>query len=366
MLNCYCIIANSLIFIPAVILLTYLIWTTLEISLGAVVIYFLSTNKNIIQRDLEKYDILIGCGLAPAYTLKANRHLDIFNPYGGDIWTETFYRLLSPHIIPSTWQSVHYQRKAISMAKIFHMSKTNKNYESQYEKYRGRSVRWYEGMPMVYSPMYNSEMLEDFKSKTHWAEEFAKVRSQTEFMVISHMRHYWGSNQDPATKGNDILLNGWKIFTNRHNKLNAKLILLEYGRDVYKSKKLIGELNLSESVAWFPLMYRKDIMYGLHLSDIVCGEFVNSWITGGVLYEGLVAGKPILAHRDEGNYFDKNPNLYPILNANSAEMIADRLEEYLYDSEKLKKYGEVGRTWYENEVVNKCIDKYENYILDYN
>src|ERR1700722_16655794 len=46
---------------------------------------FLRTAGQVVRDDLSPYDVLIGCGLAPAYCCRAGRALDIFVPYGGDI-----------------------------------------------------------------------------------------------------------------------------------------------------------------------------------------------------------------------------------------------------------------------------------------
>jgi len=323
----------------------------------------LFTTADQIRNDLAPYQILIGSGLAPAYCLKAGRILDIFVPYGGDIWIETFYwRMISPQRIPSAWYSVYCQRRAIGKSKIVHMTKTNTLYEQQYHKYRGLSDRWYEGVPAVYAPEYKSDKMAEMVSRTHWGHELLRIRSNADLMVVSHMRHVWSDESDPSAKGNDILLRGWKLFCTRNRGIKAKLILTEYGRDVAKSRSFVQQLQLEDSVVWFPQMYRKDIMVGLHLADIVCGEFVNSWIVSGVLYEALVAGKPILAWRNDDLYLQDYPNLYPILKAGDPESIAARLEEYIQNPELGRQMGRIGHQWYEEEVERKALDRYIEYI----
>lgn len=324
---------------------------------------FLRTTPERIRKDLASYDILIGCGFAPAYCEKAGRTLDIFVPYGGDIWNDTFYRLVAPHRLPSYWSAVFYQRRGIRHSKAVHMTLTNAIYETQYEKHRGASERWIEGLPMVHSPTYAPEQLSSMAERTHWAWEFRRLRKEYDLVVVYHARHYWKCPPDDANaKGTDRLLRGWALFRRMTPAVRAALVTLEYGRDVAHSKALIEDLGISDSVVWLPKMFRKDLMIGLNMADIVCGEFENSWMASSVLYEALVLGKPILAWRDDANYRDQYPNLYPILNAKDADSIAARLAEYSADPAEGRRIGEQGRRWYEESVVKRALDKYSHYI----
>lgn len=324
---------------------------------------FLSTPVEQIEGDLASYDVLIGCGWAPAYCEKAGRILDIFKPYGDDIWAQTFYRFVSPQLLLGFWAAVRKQRRGIAKSRVFHMSVTNDLYETQYAKYKGVSARWAEGFPIVYSPTYQPEHLDEVENRTHWGHEFRRLRDQYDLMVISHGRHYWKcSADDPNAKGTDKLLRGWAIFRQTNPTTKAVFVTLEYGKHVVHSKALIEELGIADSVVWLPRMCRKDVMVGLKYSDVVCAQFANSWMTSGVLYEALVLGKPILAWRDDAYYSTCYPRLYPILNANDPGSIAARLTEYVEHPEACKRMGAQGRRWYEEEVVKKTVDKYVAYI----
>ena len=46
---------------------------------------FFNTSKKEISSVISNYDFIIGLGPAPAYLSKANRDLDLFIPYGGDL-----------------------------------------------------------------------------------------------------------------------------------------------------------------------------------------------------------------------------------------------------------------------------------------
>lgn len=326
---------------------------------------FLSTARKTVIDDLRPYDVLIGCGLAPAYCFRAGRGLDIFVPYGGDIWVEASYRLVSLQRIPSVWAAVFCQRKGIRDAKVVHMTYTNEIYEERLKNFNGGAERWLCGFPMVDQLTYSPENLQNFFDKTHWHHEFKKIRRENDIVLMSTMRHVWGGDSsDPSQKGTDRLFKGLSLFAKRHPENRIKLITLEYGKDVYKSRKLIDDLGITDCVSWFPRMLRKDLMVGLMMSDIACGEFENSWFASGVLYEALVLSKPILAFREDSLYSGRYEELYPILNAHDPEDICARIEEFTADPDKHKAMGVQGQHWYRRYVVEAALAEYMRYIKD--
>lgn len=335
---------------------------TLQLSWGSSR-EFLTKPAEQVRKDLAPYDVLIGCGLAPAYCERAGRRLDIFKPYGADLFFQTSYKLVSPQLLPSYLAAVYFQRRGIKNSRVFHMAVTNEHAESCYERFRGGSERWIEGLPMVHLPTYSPSRLESASCGTHWAEDFRRIRRENDLVVVYHGRHVWKcSPQDPNAKGTDRLLRGWAKFREQHPAVKAALVTLEYGSDLSHSKALIKELGISDSVFWLPRMYRKDLMVGLNSADIVCGEFQHSWMTSGVLYEALALGKPILAWREDTAYRAGYPNLYPILNARSSDEIAGRLSAFLVDRAGCRQLGELGRDWYDAEVVTKTLRRYVDFI----
>lgn len=324
---------------------------------------FLNTSRKQIEADVSPYDILIGCGLAPAYCHKIGRKLDIFTPYGSDIWSKTSYHLVSPHRLPSIWNSVYHQRCGIAQCVVFQMDYTNNLYEKKYQKFKGTSVRWVVGLPMVYTGVYSPNVIKAMTNGTHWGNEIRRIREKSDLLLFYHVRHVWGSStSDPTGKGTDILLRGFALFLKNHPEINSTLILLEYGKDVNISKKLISELKIEDSVFWLPKMYRKDLMVGVALSDVICGEFMNSWLASGVIYEALAMAKPMLGYRNDNLYKDHYPELYPMLNARDPDSICSRLKEYITDPNKYIALGEQGRQWYEKYVVEAALEKYMGYI----
>jgi len=323
--------------------------------------HFIATSGSKIKQDLASYDVLCGAGNAAAYCYKAGIPLDIFIPYGGDLFQTRLKFVGNPFWLRKFIPVVLNQRKGFMDIKIWHLDVMVEEYEQIFRKY-GKGQRWTKSVPIVYLPEYYKYPLSEMQNRTHWGKFFEDIRQANDFMVVSHMRHVWGGPTTPSTKGNDKLLRAWAAFLKKNPTLSATLVLIEYGPHVSKSKKLIEELGIKDNIVWMPRMMRKDIMVGLFYADIVCGEFVNSWLTGGVTFEGLVVGKPILGYRNDASY--PNRILYPMMNSFTEEEITNSFEQYLDNKHAFVEMGIEGRKWYEEQVVAPVIDQYSSYILN--
>jgi hypothetical protein len=333
---------------------------TKQLSWGSVR-SFVKTSKKQLVDDLGTYDILIGTGLAPAYVSKAGMRLDVFDPYGGDIQSLLTYKIVPPHYIHQDLLSVYHQRRGISQSRVIHAGKMNFEYESNLQKSSKTSDRWYEFMPMVYAPQYNFlERVDNFPC-THWQEEFKRIRNRCDLMIFFCARNNFRNPKDTNAKGIDIFIEGYYRFCKSNPSIKSIAIFTEYGKDVEKAKRLTHKLGIKEKSVWLPKMYRKDLMVGVSLSDVCCGQFGISWIQNGTILEALVASKPLITWRDSVQYADQE-GLYPIYNANSSEEIASRLEEHVADPIRGREMGLEGRLWYEERVVKKTLDKYCHFI----
>lgn len=319
---------------------------------------YISTPARKMREDIAPYDVLIGHGLAPAYCHKAGRRLDIFAPFGGDIWAMLGRAEGNPLRFVKYLPTMSAQAKGIRASRVFHMAPTNELYEAQWERFRGGPQRWYEGLPVVYDGAYRPDRMALMMERSPAAPGFQRVRESADIMLFLAARHFWKCDpRHPAAKGTHRLIHGIAIFRRRHPDVKIALATLEYGQQVAESKALVRELGLEENVVWFPPMARKDLMVGLGLADIACAEFENSWTTSGVIYEALAMSKPILAYRDDSLYSGQR-ELYGILNAKEPEDIADRIEAYWRAPEKYRVLGSAGREWYLTNVVNAPLDKY--------
>lgn len=324
---------------------------------------FAGTPSDRVRRDLEGFDVFVGTGLIPAYLARAGVMLDVFDPYGEDIWGNTRYRLANPRYLRSHLGSVHWQRRGIGRARNLHAGKMAQHFETQMDRYGRTCERWYEKTPMVYAPQYDFSPRSPMLDRTHWAHEFRRIRDRSDLMVVFPARNNFSSpgNRDINTKGIDTFLEGFRAFCDRAPEVRATAVFFQYGNHVAQARQLARDLGLGERAVWFPQMFRKDLMVGLGMADVCCGQFGLSWVQSGAIFEGMVAGKPILTWRDERYYADE-PDLYPIYNANSAEEIAARLESHVADPEAGRRMGAEGRDWYERMVVEKPLAQYESYF----
>jgi hypothetical protein len=321
------------------------------------VLRYVTTRAEQIRRDLEPYDVLIGCGSAPAYCDKAGRALDVFVPFGGDIWTMLGRSDGNPLRRAKYQPMVAGQERGIASARVVHMAPTNPMYEGQIARYAPRTERWTDPVPVIYDGTYGPDAQAAMESASAWTPRFSEVRASADILLFSSARHFWRCPpHHPAAKGTDRLFRGLARFRARNPGVRIVLATLEYGRQVDESKRLVNRLGLNESVRWFPAMDRKDLMVGLGMADIACGEFENSWIASGVLYEGLVMAKPILAYRDDSLYGEADR--YPIMNAREPEEIAARLKAFAEDPPRHVAMGEAGRGWYASRVVAGTMQRY--------
>lgn len=322
---------------------------------------FLKTSKKKIVDDLKNYDILIGTGLAPAYVSRAGLCLDVFDPYGSDIQGMLAYKIVPPHYIHLDLYSVYHQRRGISQSRVIQGGKMISEYESNLQKFVKTSDRWYEFMPMVYAPQYKDLERVDGFPCTHWQNELKRIRSRCDIMIVFGARNNFSDPIDTNAKGIDIFIEGYSRFCKSNSSVKSVAVFSEYGKDVEKAKLLAHQLGIWNNCVWLPKMYRKDLMVGLSLADICCGQFGISWIQNGTILEALVSGKPLITWRDSVQYGDQE-GLYPIYNAKSPEEISSRLEEFVADPIRGREIGLEGRLWYEETVVDKALDRYCQYI----
>ena len=321
----------------------------------------IKTSKKKIYNDLKKYDILIGCGLSPAFCYKAGLNLDIFVPYGADIYYFTKFNLTYPKNLISLLYTIYFQKRGLKKCKIWHMPLTNHLYEKMFNKYKGKAKRWYNGIPYVYHKAYNKKLIIN-KSKND-LKKFLKERKKNKILLFSPSRLVWGrTKNDPNDKGTDILLKGFKVFKEKNPNVSISLILMNYGPDFNKTKKLILKLDLEKNVIFINRQPRTNILYMMKLSDIICCQFKHSWLSYGVVFEALSMSKTIMTFRDDKLYKKKYKSLYPILNVNKQETIDKQLSKYIKNQKKYQEISKEGKRWYLKFCVKQTLKKYTNYI----
>jgi hypothetical protein len=310
-----------------------------------------------IARTFARFDRIIGCGTAPAYLHKAARALDLFVPYGGDVFELPFRpQSLSRLKLRASAEAIIRQRRGIVAAKAVVVD-GSLAYERALDRLNVRSERIRLALPFPHTLTYAPSTIGAHYAQSHWYGALHALRQRSDVMVFHHARHIWGDAYGPAqAKGNDKLIHGFKRAQVARPDVKYTLVMCEYGPEVARSRALVRSLGLEQSVLWLPQTVRKELMVGLSLADIGCGEFSVSWLSGGTIYETLASGKPLLHYRDDALYARDFPDLYPLMNANTAEQIAAHLVAYADRPDAHRAMGEAGRRWHQTHAIEQPID----------
>ncbi len=316
-----------------------------------------------ISSTLDGFDFYIGSDIAPALLALIGKKLDVFIPHGSDIYALPF-EIERPLKTNKVW----WLREKTTLRKFQELGIRHTEtilFPDEYnihfpfkDKLKTEAVYHNTSGPMVYIPQYENLTENDAIKNLPNFKVFEKLRTENDLLVFSHSRHN-GFHLSPSLtihqKGNDILINGFAKFIQNHPQLTCKLVLFDYGMDVDASKTLVEVLGIEHDVVWLPLMQRKEIMLGLNMADISCGQFDNSWLTCGVVNETLASNKPLLHYREDSLYQQDYESLYPLLNAQTADQIATQLGVYLDNPENVKQEAKEGSKWLDRYTVQNPI-----------
>jgi len=320
-----------------------------------------------IERDLKEYDFVIGCANVPAFMSLIDRQLDVFTPFGGDLYHAPFFEfhdMRSLIISLQRWSWTKNQAQGIRRSRYINTDDGLDIAKKSLQRLRISGEVLNFGVPMLYTPAYDPDSIEANYDRSQWYQEIKSIREKNDLVVFHHARHLWTSSPDSISwKRNDKLIKGFAAFV-RKSKGDVKpcLIMCEYGPDVGASKKLIAELGIETQVRWFPPMSRKDIMIGIHLSDIGCGDFQIGSLLGGVNYEVLATGKPFMHYRDDDLYKNLSHELYPLMNVNTPDEMTHALCDYMARPDYYKEMGIQGRQWLQKYAIDYPVDEYVKLI----
>ena len=322
-------------------------------------ITFLQTRKKTLINFFSEFDILIGCGHAPAFAQKAGRKLDIFAPHGSDLNHVPHLKGLSAK------QLVHYvtigrnQRKGIVNSENVFSDKLHEKQEIKIEKL-GLRIRYFSAIPSIYIPQYKGLKVDSSEPQL---KKMLQIKKENDLIIFHHSRHSWCNPKDKiALKGNNILFEGVADFKKKYPNINIVIITFEYGDEVLQTKRLVKDLNIEDTIFWFPLYPRKKIMEMMSFADIVTGQFYRSFITYGTIIEGMVMSKTIMHRRDDSLYAKDYKELYPMIHASSVEDVVIGLEEYVANPKKYVKMGKESNKWMRKYVIDRPLKKIMNII----
>lgn len=324
---------------------------------------FFNADIRALKKLFRDINFFIGTDIAPAILSLIGKKLDVFIPHGSDICAYPFATLPPQNASRIWWLRSSYfisflQKIGIENAgvilfpdeyEVHSPFKSRLNCKGKFENTSG---------PMLYVPQYHKGSDSSVTELQHYSF-FNNLREKHDLIIFSHSRHngynlegYAGTHM----KGHDVLLNGFKKFIDAHPSCKACLVFYEYGMNVNASKELVSELGLDRYVYWMPKMYRKEIMYGLAISDIGCGEFCFSWLTCGVVNETLALGKPLLHYRNDELYKKDYTVLYPVINVRTSDQVFEQIEHFVNNKEKVKEESRHGIQWIEENTVVKPLE----------
>lgn len=320
---------------------------------------FLTFPKHRLRYILRPYTYLIAQGISPAYITKAGRIIDLFIPYGSDMYRlPHFSRIKVKNKLKTNikrYALARSQAKGIKEAKYILMEETNDFYESFLTRLKPKGQRIKMAPPFVYVKQYEN-YLERYKGKSNYYNKFLSIRERSAFVIFHHARQMWKDIPDITySKANNYLIEAFGRFVELYP--DTVLIMFEYGNDILNSKELIRNLKIENNVFWMPLMPRRELMMGISLSDLVVGELAHSYFSYGVVHEALAAGKPLMHKRIDGLYTHSYPELYPMLYADSIESVYQGLVWAYNNKHEVVDMGIKGRAWLNKYVINGSVSK---------
>lgn len=323
---------------------------------------FLDLFKSRPNYDFEKYDICIGSGLTPYYFNKWGFELDIFLPYGSDLYELPFKKNWRFDSIKSFLITCHHnlfvyrrQKKGILASKRIFTINHIKLISEALNKLNRTSLPF--STPMVY--------LEKHSPSINWNEflDIKKLQS-FELKIISHSRQAWGYDSKYDIKGNDILINGFSLFVK--NNPNACLILFDYGPTVEKSKTLIKKLGIADKIIWVKQMPRKLIYYLIkEYADIGADQFKSGYI-GSTAYELMAHGIPVISYLNLTSLEFQQKLLRPsppIINVNTPIKVSNAIYSIHKKNELYKKLCKESKKYFDNYLGKGAVKVYINEIL---
>lgn len=297
--------------------------------------------------------ILISFLLAACWLFfeRANILIDVFVPYGGDVYqlTNLFTYSRKKYFPYSALMRyiMKYQRRAIQRARVIvSFARHDLKIQDAIVNMGRAWIDW--NMPMIY-PIACPE------TSPQW-----DFLNDHDFIFFSHMRQTWKTGTD--NNGNDKTIRGYAKFIKSfsHYK-NPVLVLFEYGCDVDASKKLISQLGIENQVKWVPAMQSRHIYAGLKKAHVVAGIFNDEVISfGGVSYEAFSMSVPVIGYAKTKRGQDTHD--LPLIHAFEVDEIAQALKNYQDNPAKFKEIGQQSKIWFDKNVGQGLIDHYLNLI----
>lgn len=339
---------------------------------------FHNADIEAVRSALRGFDFYIGQGEEAAIAYKAGFNIDVYYPYGSDVYK--YAQLPQEYTLKSKLKSLlvggadrpsygqmkegtmaKYLKAAIVNARYIFADATNDEFEAQLKSLQYKGEYRKVPMPFIYYPEY--EHINESRPPQNLVDRISKIKASHDFVLLYHGRQEWATYHNKFTgKNTHHLIQGFAGFVKQNPQTRACLIMLEYGTDVEQSKQLIKKLGVEERVYWLPKMYRKELMYVVQNVDICCGEFAHSFLTFGTVVEAMLMKKPVITYRVDSYYTSTYSALYPCYNAREAEEIQQAIAQAVNNKEERLQMGSEAYEWVKKYFIENPLQQLLNII----
>lgn len=301
-----------------------------------------------VARLLGPFDRIITSGYGPSILRRSGIAADIFSPYS--IGIEGIGRLgYAPPaaLVPQRllWEySRQLQRQALKRTRYILAADTGLTTQNAISLGLGNRLLNYQ-MPLVYPERYDMPSCGDAR-----IDAAGRDLADCEFSVMMHSSLNWSSGK--ISKNNHWILLAFATLAQRYPARRLRLIMVEYGHDVERTKVLASQLGIAPLITWIPKTTRRCLMWLLHRVTVGCGEFIklDRLLWGGTGLEVMAVGRPLL----QGFFFGDGEyerafghDEPPLLKVRSEHDIADHLITLFENPGLANALGDSARNWFQ-------------------
>jgi glycosyltransferase involved in cell wall biosynthesis len=178
---------------------------------------------------------------------------------------------------------------------------------------------------------FKNVILEDKSRNSAWLRE----KYSCQRIIFSSTRHVWSSQyaSENDFKGNDIVIESFRTYMDKTGDTGTKLLLVEKGLDVSRTKKLVSKLGMEQYVIWLEQMPRKTLQRYYSGADMFFDQFSKGCFALCAV-EAMACGTITVSYIGERvaevPFYDTPPCL---LNTNNIEEIAAYIQKVFADKE---------------------------------
>jgi glycosyltransferase involved in cell wall biosynthesis len=170
-----------------------------------------------------------------------------------------------------------------------------------------------------------------------------------EKILFCPVRHDW------EVKGTNLYIEAMpEIF--KRSKYPLRFVMVEWGENLNKSKKLLKDIGFEKKVIWEKAMPRWKLAYWMEMADIVLDQLILPAM-GATAPEAMLAAKPVIASYRHEICKWMYPVKPPIVTAYNKEEVTENIIFLLNNPAKAKKIGEAGQKWFKRyhsvEILSK-------------